>query len=88
MSNKKPFEYKIAEIYSRKTVDVMMVAWVEALRSKTSISVSAGIRDYFNYFQINEDDYSFDSARTIYTGLKKALDEWDEDNKFKKRPDF
>jgi len=88
MSFKKPFEYKIAEIYSRKTVDVLMVAWVEAIKSKIPITTTAAIKDFFNYFQINEEDYSFDSARCVYTGLKKALDEWEEENKDKRRPDF
>ena len=88
MSSKKPFEYKMEVIYSKKTVDVMMIAWVTALQSKMPLNTIKCIKDFFNYFNINEDDYSLDSAAVICNTMRKALDEWDNNNRNKKKQDY
>lgn len=88
MSKRKPFEYKIEEIYNKSTVDVMMVTWVEAVQSKIPINTRKCIRDFYNHFHIAEDDYSMDSAYVTYSDMKKALDSWDRVNKDSERQDF
>ena len=81
MAKLKPIENDIEALYRLSTLDVMMLMWVEALRSKIPLSIEKCILDFFNHYDIQEEDYPLDSARVIYSRNKQLLNDWEIANK-------
>ena len=86
MPKNKPIEKKIDPLYRASTIDVMMVVWVEALRSKVPLSITSCIKDFYNYFNLSEDDYPLDTANVIYQRMRNLLNEWERNNECNSQP--
>ena len=72
MPKEKPFEANIEKFYKNKTIDVMMFAWVSCLeKNLPAVSQTKAIENFLAYMGLSEDDYPLDSAKVIYSKIKK-----------------
>jgi hypothetical protein len=72
MPKEKPYECRIENFYKKKTIDIMMFAWVSCLeKNLPAVSQAKAIENFLAYMRLSEDDYPFDSAKVIYSQIKQ-----------------
>lgn len=72
MPKEKPYEGRIENFYKKKTIDIMMFAWVSCLeKNLPAVSQTKAIENFLAYMGLSEDDYPFDSAKVIYSQIKQ-----------------
>ena len=72
MPKEKPFEVNIEKFYKCKSIDIMMFAWVSCLeKNLPGVNQTKAIENFLAWMGLSEDDYPLDSAKVIYSKMKK-----------------
>ncbi len=77
----KNYLVKIDKFYKFQTFDHICFGYVQGLRKALpSISVNKAIEIFLNTFEIEEDEYCFDAARTTYYRILSSIVEMSSDS--------
>lgn len=72
MSKEKPFENKILAFYKKNAIDLVMFGYVTGCQDTLpSLKTNRCVERFLKKFDLNEDDYSIESALRTYTRILK-----------------
>jgi hypothetical protein len=69
MPKSKKYENKIPNFYRRNTLDILMFAHVTAMHERNKMSIPKGVDDFFNLYDISDEDYPVGNAVTTYNRI-------------------
>lgn len=70
MSKTKPFEKRIPAFYRKSTIDLLMFDWINAAKFYNKTTIEQAFDDFLEYYGIDQEDYSLDSAKINYNRIK------------------